>query len=352
MSVSDTQSSSNGSLPHATVLALTFLVLGFALERISVGQTLSDAVAIGLAWVSSLLLVPFGFDLARDGVELRSASEGWAVRVSDVCDGIGLIVALVAVAIALWGSGPGKTYTTLARQILVGIAAILLFNLVRVIVLVLVLGWATDSFETVHLVIFPFLTFVLISALFVGREKVLLLWGMVVGLAALWQVLSGAFVPVLMALSNLVLNVIAPAVIGDLVTGARGLSVVETLLIANLDSVQLFSAPFAPLDFMVALPMVVAASILSRSLWPLVMALVFMMLALICGVFTAVWALADAQAPVKYLVSDGAGAFTVADYVFPAAMQTTVAVLQNTFVHFNFLVLPILLMVMRVRRDV
>ena len=350
MPISDIRSTSEGSFAAAIALAVLLLLAGFALATSGFGHALSDVVAMALAWAATLALAPFGFDLIRDGVELRSALAGWAIRVSEVCDGIGLFVALTALILLRHRAAGSLTWRAVLGDIGLGFLAIQLFNLARVVVLAVVLGTAPEWFDSTHAGLFPFLTFLLVTWLCLPRQTLPLLWGLAAALSLIWPFVAGPIGALLVAPANLLLGLIAPLGIGTITPGASGNFVVDTTFVASLDPVQLFVAPIRPADFLLAVPVLAVAALLSRRIWPLALALVAMALALVCGALTASWALAEAQAPLQVLRPDGAGAYIATDYTVPALAQSLISVLQSSLVHLNYLVLPVLMLAAPSRR--
>lgn len=317
-----------------TALALAVLAAGFAFADSSAGQALSDAVAGALAVAVAPLLHLFEPGILRQGTELRSP-DGWAIRVGAVCDGHGLAISLAAGLAALRGG--------LARLAL-GLAAIQVFNLLRIAVLALLLAQAPAAFDTVHAGIFPFLTVALLAFCLLPAARAARLVLIALPLTALWLPLADLLSLPLAKAADLLLSALPAPEIGRLAQRAGGWSLGTNLLAsAEGGQVSLYLAPLRPADFALGAPVVLAAVLLARRPGGLALAAVTFPLALIAGAFTAVWSLAEAHAPATLLVPDGSGAFLPVDFTPPAAAQALVRLAQNALVHFNLLVLPLLI---------
>ena len=305
---------------------------GFALAESVAGRALGDAVAAALAWAALPLLSLFEPEVIRNGTELRGT--GWAVRVGVVCDGHGLAISLAAGLAALRGGW---------RRLLAGLAAIQLFNLLRIIVLAVVLARAPGAFHIVHVGLFPLLTVALLAfcMLPAGRATRLLL--VALPLVALWLPLADTLSLPLAWAANPILSALPAPEIGQIAQRAVGWSI-GTYLLASAENgqVALHVAPLRPADFALGAPVILAAVVLARRpLW-LAPAFASMLLALVAAAFTAVWTLADGHAPAVLLIRDGGGAFVPSDFAPPAGLQLPVRLIQNVLVHFNLLVLPML----------
>jgi len=123
---------------------------------------------------------------------------------------------------------------------------------------------------------------------------------------------------------------------------ASGAGRLGTFFLAGSDPVRLFLAPIQPQHFTLSMPVVVAAALLARRPVWLAFALPLMFAALLVAAPVAIWALAEAEAPVTLLRPDGAGMYIPEPYVPPEALRATLRLVQNTLVHFLLLVLPYL----------
>lgn len=334
--------------------ALTALMLGFAFEMSAAGQQAGAAVARGIAVLSAPVLSALGFDVLRDGVELRAPVEGWAVVVSEVCDGMGLVVALVAV-LAVLGmdkAKPGQGGTTMRRIIgraLAGLALIQIFNILRVVVLAATLARWPSGFDLVHEQVFPLLTLVLIAALVLPARQLAGLAGLTALLALAWAPLTDAAARLLVPAVNWLLALLAPAPVGEIAETGGGWSV-GTFLAAGLDPVRLYLVPFEPRHFLLAVPALLAASLLARRPAWLLLILVLIPLTGAVAAMADVLGLAGEIAPATLLVPDGTGAYVPRDYTPAAAAQALLVMVQNTLVHFLLLVLaPLILAPVRGR---
>lgn len=315
-----------------TALALIILIAGFVLAESVAGRALGDAVAAALAWAALPLLALFEPEVIRNGAELRGT--GWAVRVGVVCDGHGLAISLAAGLAALRGGW---------RRLFAGLAAIQLFNLFRIIVLAVVLARSPGAFDMVHIGLFPLLTVALLAFCMLPAGQAVRLLLVALPMVALWLPLADSLSLPLAWMANSILSALPAPEIGEIARRATGWSIGSYLLASTENGqVALHVAPLRPADFALATPVVLAAVVLARRpLW-LAPAFLSMLLALVAAAFTAVWTLANGHAPVVLLIPDGAGAFVPSAFAPPAGLQLPVRLAQNVLVHFNLLVLPML----------
>lgn len=329
----------------AALRAALALAAGFAALGLPFVQGFFDLIALGLTHLSHGALWALGFDLVRDGTELRAPGPGWAIRVTEVCDGHGIVIAWLAIIAAL--TGPWRAAV---RWIALGFLAVQIFNFGRVIALALVLDTNPGAFEDVHLFLFPLLTTGLLAALALMLRPVAFLAfvGITAGVALVWyfatEAVSGA---VLTPISNGLLGLFGPA----FVTGATGAApdwIVETRLLVSTDPVQLLALPFYPPDFAIALPVVLAAVLTAwrRAAWAyLALWSVIAVFAMAIGMVTAAWSGAEAQGIQQMIVPQGAGRAAAAAYSAPSeALRGLTELVQNVLVHFNLLVLPVLIL--------
>ena len=317
--------------------ALAVLAAGFALADSAPGQALGDAVATALAVIASPLLHLYDPGILRSGTELRGAA-GWAVRVSEVCDGHGLAISLAAALAALT---PRDGFMRLA----LALVAIQVFNLLRIVALALILSAAPEAFDLVHVVVFPLLTVALLAVCVLPLSRALLLMALSLPLVLIWLPLADLAAEVLVPPANLILSLVAGPEVGQIALRAAGWTIGSNLMASEeAGQVRLFLAPLRPADFALALPLVLAAIALTRRpLW-LIPVLVSMLLALSLAAVTSVWTLAGAQSSATLLVPDGTGAFVAQDFTPPEVLRAVVKLAQNTLVHLNLLVLPFLIL--------
>ena len=324
------------SLSIAT--AVVVLAFGLALETGPVGAVAGQAVSHAIAALAEPMLGLSGLDLVRNGTELRSVSAGWAVRVSEVCDGMGLIVALLATLLAL---APGRgSATWVIRRAALGVAAVQIFNLIRVVALTLALDRWPGGFALLHDRLFPMLTVLVIGVVLLPATWLLAFAALTVGLALLWAPIAGTVSALLVPIANALLPQ-GLVEMGEIAL-RNGTWSVGTMFLAGTDPVRLFLAPLEPQHFTLSMPVIAAAALLARRpLW-LVFALPLMLAALVVAAPVTVWALAAAEAPVTLLRSDGAGAFVPEAYAPPEVIRAILRLVQNSLVHFLLLVLPFL----------
>lgn len=320
--------------------ALLALALGFAIEMGLVGQAVGEVVAQGIAIMARPLLELFGLDLVRHGVELRAPLAGWAVRVSEVCDGMGLVVALFAAIAVLAPNQDGSTAWGIKRA-LIGLVAIQLFNLLRVVLLALALDRGGAAFGPLHDRIFPLFTVLVIAAVLIPPGRLVGFAVLATILTLLWAPLAETVSALLVPLANGILDWVAQAEVGQ-IGKAQGAWSVGTMLVAGTDPLRLYRAPLEPQHFTVALPVIVAAAGLLRRPGLLALALPLMLAALCVAAPVAVMALAADKAPVLVLLPDGEGAYYTSEYIVPETWRNVLRLVQNTLVHFLLLVLPVL----------
>src|SRR5690349_12386530 len=142
--------------------SLLVLFAGFVLLEAPPLAAFFELVTEALAAVAIVPLKLAGFDMTRNGVELRDNLSGHAVAVTSACDGSGLIVSYLGL-VALFG---GRT-NSLARPLtalLLAVVVILAFNVVRIGLLFLSIGvpWLMTA---AHMFAAPLLSSVLVAAL-------------------------------------------------------------------------------------------------------------------------------------------------------------------------------------------
>lgn len=318
--------------------ALAVLAAGFALADSGPGQALIEAVSVALAVMATPFLQFFDPSILRSGTELRGAS-GWAVRVSEVCDGHGLAISLGA---ALAGLAPSARNGL--RRLALGLVAIQIFNLARIVLLALILTRAPEVFDIVHTGVFPLLTVALLAVCILPLRRAVMLLSMALPLALLWLLVDEAVAQVLVPPANLILAIVAGPEVGQIAERTAGWTIGTNLLAAReAGQVRLFLAPLRPADFALALPLILAAVALTRRPMWLIPALVSMLLALALAAVTSVWSLAATHPDALLLVPDGRGVFEARDFAPPEQLRALIRLLQNALVHMNLLVLPFLI---------
>jgi exosortase/archaeosortase family protein len=327
------------------VAALALLTAGFALVDLPPLRAVFDAVALALAAAAGLLFQLGGLSVTRAGATLRESMAGWGMEVTSVCDGNGLAVAAVALVAALAG---GRGLARAGALVLAGLAAIQIFNLLRILVLGLVLHLAPGRFEAVHLDLFPILTaalFLLAAGGLAGAHpaRIGLALGLVLLFGLIWSFgLAALAARPLAGLANLILS-IAPVGIGPLSPRPEGW-LVESMVLAQAEPAILHRAAIAPADFAIALPLILAALLAAPSRAGALAGLAglaVMGLALALGALTAVWAVLKAGPVLGLLVAQPGGSYALTAYAPPAeALVAVVRLAQNVLVHFNLLVLP------------
>jgi exosortase/archaeosortase family protein len=316
------------------------LLAGFALDQTAAGRAFGEAIALAIAVLARAGLGLLGLDLLRSGVEVRGLTGNWAIRVSEVCDGIGLVIALLSAQLAL--TPRSGSWTGFLWRATWGFGALQAFNLLRVMALAYSLSRGGTGFGLWHDAVFPFLSLAVIGALVLPWRVATGLIVLALPLAAVWHLAAPHLAPLLVPPANLVLT-LAPQGVGALTPKPPGWAV-ESLFVAQTTPLRLYIAPITPSDFTLALPVLLAASLIARQVWGLGLGLIGMLLALSLAAITAALSLAAAHAPALVLLPDGTGAFTLAPYTLPETLLDGLRIWQNTLVHFNLLVLPLLIL--------
>ena len=320
-------------------LALAVLSAGFALADTLAGLALGDAVASGLAGLAAPLLRLFEPGLLQIGTELRSP-QGWAVRVSEVCDGHGLVISLAAGLAAI---APGWRQALV--RLAVGVVAIQVFNLVRIVVLAVTLDRVPAAFDLVHARVFPYLTVVLLALCLLPMRPALRLAALGLPLVLLWLLFADTLAAALVLPANLLLSVLAGPELGEIALRPAGWTIGTNLLASpEGEAVRRFLAPLRPADFALAVPVLVAAVLVVRRPFWLVGALLAVLAALVVAAVATVWTLAVARAPATLLLTDGAGGFVTQPFAPPPTGLALMRLAQTVLVHLNLLVLPVLIL--------
>lgn len=316
-------------------LALVVLLIGFALAETGPGRALGEAVSHGLASLAAPLLRLADPGLTQVGTILRG-TDGWAVRVSEVCDGHGLAISLAAGLVAT-GTGLREG----GRRLVVGLLAIQGFNLLRIVVLALVLGRDPGSFDLVHAGVFPYLSVILLALCLLPPRRSAGLVLAALPLVVLWLAYADTLAAILVAPANLVLSAVSGPEVGQIALRPAGWTIGTGLLAGEGSAgVSRFLAPLRPADFALALPVLLAAVLVARRPSWLVWAILSILAALVIAAITTVWTLAEARAPAVVLLPDGTGGFLTQAFTPPETGLALLRLAQSALVHLNLLVLP------------
>lgn len=330
-----------GRAPYAAGIA----VLAAGLAAIDAGLLAAPfgAVALALAAAAEPLLHLAGLPLLRAGAELRALDGSWAVVVTTVCDGSGLVAAWAALC-TIFARSPGHGVIIFVA----GTVVLQVLNLVRVVALALTLANRPEAFDTVHLDIFPMLTVAVLAALavpafgFPGRRVWLaILLG--AGLALAWHPVAESVVAAsLVPAANALIAALGPEIVGPIGLRPAGMSV-GTALVAATEPLRLRLVAIWPADFAVALPALLAVAALApRRAWLLLPAVAAMAAALALGAVTEVLGLAARTEPALRLAPSGGGIVAVTP--IPATELSLLRLAQNLIVHLNLLVLPLIVL--------
>lgn len=301
------------------------LVLIFLVMKTKAVALLSGLIANSLAYASALILPWFGFEVQQTAAELRDPHSGFALSVTQACDGLGIFVTLTAAVLTIKQLRLSWLQTPV---LLVGaFLALQLFNLLRVIILYAALPASSASFETLHLYIFPLASTVAVGLLGMSFDvrlrpqnwKEIAKWSaFAVALAIVWNFVSGpSSLASVAQLSQIWLNFLL-----------SGLTIVGEGKDALLQSSPPISLEFYPSDFTLGLPLVLASVLLaglsSPRIWiALAIVLVSMSLAMALAALDTKW-----------------GAASERDLV----AHSLAAALQDALVYGNLLLVPWLLL--------
>ena len=363
----------SGTLATA-ILAFALLAAGLAFEASAVGKIIGQVVAQGIAVLAQPTLHLLGVETIRTGVELRAASGAWAVRINQVCDGMGLVVALAVLLAVVIPSGgvfratstaghksvapqartrPGAAFRAHWRGplavFIAGIMIIQVFNFVRVLALAGALHAWPEVFGRLHDLVFPLLTVLVLAAILVPPLKLAALSALTAVFMLGWAQIGSQASALLVPVANLAL----PLGLAELGTIAErgGVWSVGTALLAGVEPLRLHVVPLDPAHFTTAMPVLLASTLIARApVWALA-GVAMMLLALIVASPVAVWTRALAEAPATVLLPVGGNGFIAADFAPPAMLHGLLRLIQNTLVHFLLLVLPILALVGAPRRE-
>ena len=306
----------------SSILAILFLVIGFALIPTEAARMAFDEIAQGLAWLARPLLALSTPDIRLDGVVLRSAAEGHAVEVTTICDGHGIIVAWAALLATLT-----RSWRTGVMALLIGFLTIQALNVLRIVVLFELISAGESLFEIAHLYVFPLLTAAVVVVLYcvlAGKPLALRFSVALILVSAIWF-------PLRDDIANAVMLPIAqgwPLIFGN--APFAGATVVGDALDVALAEGGRFA--IYPSDFAIAVPVLLATLAVAPPRWALLaLALGLMVAGFLLGLHTMAWPRLAAAVP--------SGDPRLAS-------QTVVSVAhlaQNVAVHFMLLVPPTIL---------
>ena len=335
---------------QAILLAGVVLFIGFLAVQVPATQSMFEAVATFLAVCANWLLRLAGYDMVRDGIEIRDIITGHAVAVTPACDGNGLIVSAAAAFAWLRCRTSAMRGPLYAAVVVVG--AILAFNLFRILALFLAIG-APAIMPVVHLYAAPLLSSCLVAFLALhirGLEIADVLasprrWlGFAIAAAIVWYLIGDAVTcATAVPLANVFLWLVPDQLSTTIACGADS-ATVNTAALLPANPAMSVSADFFPADFTLAVPLVAAslASVtgVARIARSSLSSLLLLALAVTLGAITTGH---DAAVAAGARVIGGDG------QVYQPPGQFSFAVLksvQNVIVHFNLFLLPLVLAVM------
>ena len=334
---------------RALAIAGLALFIGFLLVQLPVLRHLFDLVAMLLATTSATLLRLAGFDMLQTGVEIRDVLSGHAIAVTSACDGHGLLISLVATF--LWLGSRTDGTRGLAPALAVAIGAILLFNLIRILTLFLSLG-ALDVAQAQHIYIAPLLSVLLVAGLALHLRKLAaavvfrspMLWLLLVlVIAVAWYVVApAAACSVVTPIAN-ALFWFLPGRLTEAITCAGADPAVITTGVLSASPLTVLTTPFEPSDFTLAMPLVLASLALGRKPAPIIAGALISL-----GLFALAMALGAVTLSHDQAIAEGvtalAGRTFSQSYTPPGPFLLAVLkAAQNTLVHFNLFLLPLVL---------
>lgn len=334
---------------QALALAGCALFAGFLLVQAAVLRHLFDLVAVSLAATAAALLRLAGYDILRTGMELRDRVTDHAIVVTSACDGHGLLISTAAAF--LWLRSRTAELRPLLHILAAIIGAILLFNLIRILALFLSLG-AADVAYIQHLFVAPLLSVLLVAGLALHARKLdaaavirsPVAW-LVIALAAAiaWYMIAlPAACAVAVPLANALLELL-PGRLTETITCAAADPAVTTTAVLSANPLTVLTMAFAPADFMLAAPLVLATLALGRRPARIVIAALLSL-----GLFSLAMVLGATTMSHDQAIASGvsllAGKAFMQSYSPPGEfLLALLKAAQNTLVHFNLFLLPLVL---------
>ncbi|MEP6563958.1 MAG: hypothetical protein ABJB10_02395 [Mesorhizobium sp.] len=333
------------------IFTLTVLFAGFILLETPLVAALFAIVTNGLAVVAASLLSLIGFDMVRNGVELRDIVSGHAVVVTSACDGSGLIVSFFAMT--AWLGGRTNAFPRPVAAILAAVVGILAFNLVRVIVLFLSIGTPTLMLAQ-HLYVAPLLSSVLVAILACNARSLRLadilpslkIWLGIAFLGALaWYAVSDdVSCMVATPISNAMLWLMPFGVSQSIACSQAG-ALLTTTGVLSLQPPAFVTTGFYPSDFTLAASLVFASLI--AAWWGAGLSVPKLFGRVVSSVVLFCVAMTIAALTIGY---DAATAARITSVSFNGIVETyhapspfllgALKAAQNMVVHFNLFVLP------------
>ncbi len=125
-----------------------------------VRQALIVPLTETLAWVSALLMTSFDASVLAQGMLILNANSGFGVEIAAGCNGVEPAIMLIAAIVAFPASVRDKLL-----GIAIGLLAIQVLNIARIVTLYYLGQWNQTIFEWAHLYLWP--AMILIDALVV-----------------------------------------------------------------------------------------------------------------------------------------------------------------------------------------
>ena len=338
------------AMARQVIFGIAALCCGFILVATSVVRVIFEGVATGLATASQVVVAVAGVAVERNGTVLRNVENGLAVDVTSACDGHGLVVVLIT---GLFILGPHAVGQWLHAALL-GLVAIMAFNLLRVVALVWALPATSPLFETLHYYVAPLVGACLVALVVANAVGSPINWRkpLIIGAVASLTALIWFFVRDMISyvsvvpLAEALTGTFAPSL--GLTLSTERQATLDTMLVSNSERGGLLSIALNPADFALHMPLLVALSIsFVRSVrevaiyW--VAAVLLSALALAVAMVTASQEMARNEGLRLVLVPLGKGQGKLEGFEPWSQLHLAIATaLQNALVHFNLFVLPFL----------
>lgn len=326
------------------------LIVGFLALQTPPAVTIFAWVAQALAVCAEPFLGLFGYAIVRTGVELRDTLTGHAIAVTSACDGSGLL--LSAAAALTWFRVRGAPMRSWPYVIALMSGSIFAFNLIRVLAIFCLIG-TPELMQAVHLYVAPLLSAVLVGALALHACRVRLpehgivpvFWLGIGFIAALaWYFVGyastcGTILPVANALLSLL-----PDLLTDSLACRGDGAVLVTSGLVTIEPPSVLNVPFYPADFTLAVPLIAASLATMRRVKPIVWGalagVATCAIAMVLAALTAGNDQATASGITRLIGQNFTMPYMPASGLVIALLKT----LQNTAVHFNLFLLPLLLL--------
>jgi exosortase/archaeosortase family protein len=241
------------------------LCAGLVFLKSAIGLQISSAISWLLAIATEYVAVLFGMRLLRDGLVLRSVDSGFAISVTQACDGLGIFAAFLA-AYAMYPH-PESGGLQLAKRWTLAFAMVQMFNLIRILVLLWLLPAEHFTFHIAHSYVFPLASSVLVLFLIIAMHGKPSSWrnatfwlALTTGFSVLWYVVQEWFSQVwTIPITNTLLKLLGGNIAIEVEANSQ--TFIATSYVTNTSPLKLASLPFSAAAFGLAMPLLLAAAI-------------------------------------------------------------------------------------------